>query len=103
MRARGARRTVALVERRENPMVTAADLVTIRGREEEGWELREAGDPDASTAALLLPGGLCSAAFYDEVLGYAALARPDIRLVAATPPGFAGRPAPRDLSVESFA
>ena len=84
-------------------MVAATDLVGIRSREVDGWELREAGPADAGVAAVLLPGGLCSAAFYDDVLAYATLDRPDVRLVAATPPAFAGRPAPADLSVESFA
>jgi hypothetical protein len=46
---------------------------------------------------------MCSAGFYDDVLAHAALDDPDVRLVAATPPGFAGRPAPADVSVESFA
>jgi hypothetical protein len=38
---------------------------------------------------LLLPGGLGSAVFYDDVLAYAALDEHAVRLVAATPPGFA--------------
>jgi hypothetical protein len=46
---------------------------------------------------------MASAAFYVDVLAYATLADPDARLVAATPPGFAGRHAPADVSVESFA
>ena len=73
-------------------MVVAADLVDIRSGELDGWELREAGAPDADATALLLPGGMCSTAFYDDVLGYAALE--DVRLVAATPPGSSGTRGP---------
>lgn len=84
-------------------MNSPADLVDIRSREFEGWELREAGRANAGPPVLLLPGGLCSATFYDDVLAYAALDELRIHLVAATPPGFAGRPAAADLSIESYA
>ncbi len=84
-------------------MVVASNLVNIRSSEVGGWELREAGPAGSRATALLLPGGMASAAFYDDVLAYATLADPDARLVAATPPGFAGRRAPTDVSVESFA
>jgi pimeloyl-ACP methyl ester carboxylesterase len=84
-------------------MNSPADLVDIRSRESGEWELREAGRPNAGPPVLLLPGGLCSAALYDDLLAYAALDELPVRLVAATPPGFAGRPAPTDLSIESYA
>lgn len=83
-------------------MNTPADLVAFRTREVDRWELREAGRA-TGPVALLLPGGLGSAAFYDDVLAYAALDGLPVRLVAATPPGFAGRPAPPDVSVEAMA
>jgi hypothetical protein len=54
-------------------MNSPADLVHIRSRKADGWELREAGSADLGPAVLLLLGGLCSAAFYDDVLAYAAL------------------------------
>ena len=69
----------------------------------KGWELREAGPADARHTALLLPGGLCTAAFYDDVLADPRLVDRGVRFVAATPPGFGGRPAPGDVSVEGFA
>jgi hypothetical protein len=32
------------------------------------WDRREAGSPDAEHTALLLPGGICTAAFYEELM-----------------------------------
>ena len=65
------------------------------------WELREAGPVDAEHTVLLLPGGMCSAGSYAEVMAEPALAR--TRLVAATLPGHAGAPPPDDYSVENYA
>src|SRR5712671_1808065 len=65
------------------------------------WELREAGPLDAEHTALLLPGGMCSAGSYAEVMAEPALAR--VRLVAATLPGHAGAPPPDDYTVEKYA
>ena len=64
------------------------------------WELRETGPIEARHGVLLLPGGACSAAFYDELAAQPALA--GLRLVAATLPGHAGTPAPRDLSMRNY-
>jgi pimeloyl-ACP methyl ester carboxylesterase len=50
---------------------------------------------------LLLPGGMCSAGSYGEVMAEPALAR--TRLVAATLPGHAGTPPPDDYSIENYA
>ncbi len=68
---------------------------------EPGWELRQSGPADAVHGVLLLPGGLCSADSYAELMAEPALA--GIRLVAATLPGHAGTQPPRDLSIEHFA
>jgi len=65
------------------------------------WELRETGPLDAERTALLLPGGMCSAGSYAEVMAEPALA--GVRLVAATLPGHAGAPPPDDYSVENYA
>src|SRR6266478_6523934 len=65
------------------------------------WELREAGPPDAGRTVLLLPGGMCSAGSYAEVMAEPSLA--GMRLVAATLPGHAGAPPPDDYSVETYA
>ena len=65
------------------------------------WEIRESGPADAEHTVLLLPGGMCSAASYAEVMAQPALAR--TRLVAATLPGQAGAPSPDDYSVETYA
>src|SRR6478672_12675425 len=65
------------------------------------WELREAGPPGANRTVLLLPGGMCSAGSFAEVMAEPALT--DMRLVAATLPGQAGAPPPDDYSVENYA
>src|SRR5438874_1603014 len=65
------------------------------------WELREAGPADAERTVLLLPGGMCSAGSYAEVMAEPALA--GTRLVAATLPGQAGAPPPDDYSMENYA
>lgn len=65
------------------------------------WELREAGPLDAQHTVLLLPGGMCSAGSYAEVMAEPALA--GLRLIAATLPGHAGAPPPDDYTVENNA
>jgi pimeloyl-ACP methyl ester carboxylesterase len=65
------------------------------------WELREAGPPDGESTVLLLPGGMCSAGSYAELMAEPALA--GTRLVAATLPGHAGTPPPEDYSIENYA
>jgi pimeloyl-ACP methyl ester carboxylesterase len=65
------------------------------------WELREGGPRDAERTVLLLPGGMCSAGSYAEVMAEPALS--GTRLVAATLPGQAGAPPPDDHSVENYA
>lgn len=67
------------------------------------WELRDGGPAGATRSALLLPGLMSTAAFYDGLLADPTLAAGDTRLIAATPPGFGGRPAPPEVSVESYA
>ena len=65
------------------------------------WELREAGPRDGKHTILLLPGGLCSAGSYAEVIAQPALR--EMRLIAATLPGHAGAPPPDDYSIEHYA
>jgi pimeloyl-ACP methyl ester carboxylesterase len=71
----------------------------------DGWTFREGGAEDAQRTVLLLPGAFCTAAFYDEVLAEPAAAEAGLRLVAATPPGFGGNPAPPgfDMSIAAYA
>ena len=66
-----------------------------------GWERRESGPGDAVQAALLLPGGMCTAVQYEELMAEPALA--GVRMVAVTVPGMGGTPAPKDLSIENLA
>ena len=65
------------------------------------WELREAGPADAQHTVLLLPGGMCSAGSYAELMAEPALA--EMRLVAVTLPGHAGASPPDDYSIENYA
>jgi pimeloyl-ACP methyl ester carboxylesterase len=65
------------------------------------WDIRESGPPEAEHAAFLLPGGMCTAMFYEELMAEPKLA--GIRLVAATMPGHGGTAAPRDTSMENYA
>jgi pimeloyl-ACP methyl ester carboxylesterase len=67
----------------------------------DGWELHESGPADARHAALLLPGALASATFYDELCAEPSLR--DVRLVATTLPGYAGTPPPADDAIETYA
>ena len=65
------------------------------------WQLQEMGPADAAHTALLLPGGMCSAGSFAELMAEPALA--GMRMVAATLPGQAGAPPPDDYSIENYA
>jgi len=65
------------------------------------WELRKHGPADAAQTVLLLPGGMCSAGAFAEVMAEPSLA--DLRLVAATLPGQTGAAPLDDSSVENYA
>jgi pimeloyl-ACP methyl ester carboxylesterase len=65
------------------------------------WELRESGPPEAECTVLLLPGGMCAAGSYAEVMAEPVLEA--VRLVAATLPGNAGAPGLDDASIENCA
>jgi pimeloyl-ACP methyl ester carboxylesterase len=66
-----------------------------------GWESVESGPPGAERVVLLLPGAMCSARSYAEVMAEPTLA--GVRLVAVTMPGQAGAPPPEDFSPEGYA
>jgi len=65
------------------------------------WEILRSGPANAERSVLLLPGGMCSARSYAEVMAEPGLA--ETRLVAATMPGHAGAPPPDDFSAENYA
>jgi pimeloyl-ACP methyl ester carboxylesterase len=71
-------------------------------REHRGWVVREAGPENAPHTVLLLPGALCTSAFYDDLLAEPAIREAPIRFVATTLPGFGGTPPPDDVSMESY-
>jgi pimeloyl-ACP methyl ester carboxylesterase len=70
-----------------------------------GWTFRERGAADAGQTVLLLPGAICTAAFYDDVLAEPGFEEAGVRLVAATPPGFGGNPVEQGfgMRVEEYA
>ena len=70
-------------------------------RTHDGWELREAGPANTGITVLMLPGGLCTAEVYEDLLAEPKLA--GIHLVAATVPGWGRTTAPDDVSVENYA
>jgi pimeloyl-ACP methyl ester carboxylesterase len=72
-------------------------------RDLDGWRLSESGPEDAEHTVLLLPGGMCTAAFYDDLVAEPVLLAASLRLVATTLPGHGGTPEPADLAVESCA
>jgi len=76
-------------------------MATVMSGEWTGWDRRETGPGDAEHAALLLPGGMCTAVQYEELMAEPALA--DVRMIAVTVPGMGGTPAPEDLSIENLA
>ncbi|MFI8235390.1 alpha/beta fold hydrolase [Streptomyces sp. NPDC085900] len=65
------------------------------------WQLRESGPADATNTVLLLPGGMCSADSFAEVMAQPVLG--GLRLVAATMPGHAGAAPLEDCSMASYA
>jgi pimeloyl-ACP methyl ester carboxylesterase len=69
----------------------------------DGWAVVESGPADAEHAALLLPGGLCSAAFYEDVLADPRMREAPVRWVATTIPGYGGTRPLGDLRFESYA
>jgi pimeloyl-ACP methyl ester carboxylesterase len=65
------------------------------------WEIVESGPAGADRTVLLLPGGLCRARSYAELMAQPALT--GVRLVAVTLPGHCGTPPPDDFSIENYA
>ena len=65
------------------------------------WDLLSSGPADAEHTVLLVPGSLCTAVFYADLMAEPSLAA--IRLVAATLPGQGGTPPAGDPSIENYA
>jgi pimeloyl-ACP methyl ester carboxylesterase len=72
-------------------------------REHLGWQLHESGPKTADHTVLLLPGALCTAAFYDDLIAEPSLRGASIRFVATTLPGFGGTEPLEDVSIENYA
>ena len=60
----------------------------------DGKILRAGGAEDPRYRVLCLPGGLCTAAFYDDLLAASGLATGGVRAIATTLPGFGSVPFP---------
>ncbi|MGW0875560.1 alpha/beta fold hydrolase [Streptomyces sp. NPDC002740] len=65
------------------------------------WEVRRAGPRDAPHRVLMIPGALCTTAFYADLMAEPAMA--GLGTIAATLPGFGRTEAPEDVSVEHYA
>jgi pimeloyl-ACP methyl ester carboxylesterase len=65
------------------------------------WDIRESGPSDAESTVLLLPGGMCTAVFFEPIMD--ALVSAPVHVVAATLPGFGRTPYTADFSVENYA
>jgi pimeloyl-ACP methyl ester carboxylesterase len=74
---------------------------TTRRLSGQDWDIRESGPSDAESAVLLLPGGMCTAVFFEPIMD--TLGGAPVRVIAATLPGFGGTPHRADFSVESYA
>src|SRR3954453_14288388 len=70
---------------------------------QDGWQIRESGPADAQHTALLLPGGLCTPEFYDDLLAEPGIRDAPVRWIATTLPGFGGDGPLDDLRYESNA
>lgn len=69
------------------------DEVAPDGREVDGWLLVAGGAVDhVRHRVLILPANLATAEFYRAMLEGPALAEAGVQALAATPPGFGGRP-----------
>ena len=74
---------------------------TTRRLSGQDWDIRESGPSDAEWTVLLLPGGMCTAVFFEPIMD--ALVGAPVRVVAATLPGFGRTPHPADFSIENYA
>lgn len=72
-------------------------------RQHDGWSLSESGPRDAEHTVLLLPGGMSTAAFYDDLVAEPLMREASVRLVATTLPGHGGTPPPADVGMENYA
>ena len=68
--------------------------MTKASRKHVGWVLHESGPEDAEHTVLLLPGALCTASFYDDLLAEPSISGASIRFVSTTLPGFGGTTPP---------
>jgi pimeloyl-ACP methyl ester carboxylesterase len=69
----------------------------------DSWVVHEHGVQEATHSVLLLPGGLCSSVFYDDLLAEPAMSNASLRFIATTLPGYGRTPPLPDLGIESYA
>jgi pimeloyl-ACP methyl ester carboxylesterase len=70
---------------------------------DESWDVATAGPAGAEHRVMMIPGGMCTAEFYADVMAAPALARSGLGMVAVTQPGMGDTPAPEDVSMENYA
>jgi pimeloyl-ACP methyl ester carboxylesterase len=75
----------------------------MRVEHRKGWEYLESGPRGAGHAVLLLPGTLCTAAFFEELMDEQRLRESSIRLVATTLPGYGSTAPTSDVSIQGYA
>jgi pimeloyl-ACP methyl ester carboxylesterase len=67
----------------------------------DGWDLYTSGPAGADHTVLLIPGGMCTAAFFDDLVKEPKLRGASIRLVATTVPGFGDTQPLQDPTMEN--
>ena len=72
-------------------------------RQHAGWTVREYDAGASGPPVLLLPGGMCTTGFYDELAAQPLVRASSLRLVAATLPGHGGTAPLTDAGVENVA
>ena len=72
-------------------------------RQHAGWTVREYDAGASGPAVLLLPGGMCTTGFYDDLAAQPLVRASSLRLVAATLPGHGGTAPLTDAGVENVA
>src|SRR5438270_9687738 len=82
---------------------TAADAPEPAARQHLGWMISESGPAGAQHAILMIPGGLCPASFYEDVIEELRRRDANLRFVATTIPGHAGTPPPDDMGQDTYA
>ncbi|MER7751403.1 alpha/beta hydrolase [Kitasatospora sp. NPDC097643] len=69
----------------------------------ENWDVREAGPADAGHRVMLIPGGMCTTVWYEDVMAEPALVSSGVGMTAVTVPGFGRTAVPEDVTIDNYA